>query len=179
MYVSTIIVEDFLDKPDIVRNSALSIDISRQGKYPGFRSDRADDDYVQYTKDKIETAMHKSITNFTQDSHQFQLCYENAETWIHADDSQWAAVLYLTPDAPVEAGTSIYRYVPTNEILPPKETVDIFDPEKWQIITMIGNVYNRLVIYKGDLFHRSFLPGFGATKNTARLTQVFFFDIDK
>ena len=41
---------------------------------------------------------------------------------------------------------------------------------------MIGNVYNRLVLYRGDLFHRSLQSGFGNSVETGRLTQVFFFD---
>ena len=41
-----------------------------------------------------------------------------------------------------------------------------------------GNVYNRLVLYRGkELYHSSILPGFGDTLETSRLTQTFFFDV--
>ena len=82
---------------------------------------------------------------------------EGAETWIHKDDTEWAGVLYLSPNPPVDGGTVI------------------FDEEE-NVVTMIGNVYNRLVIYRGDLFHRSLKSGFGNSVETGRLTQVFFFD---
>ena len=47
---------------------------------------------------------------------------------------------------------------------------------KWDQIAFVGNVYNRLVVYRGFLYHRSVLPGFGTDKNTGRLFQTFFFD---
>jgi hypothetical protein len=40
----------------------------------------------------------------------------------------------------------------------------------------MGNVYNRLILYRGTLYHRSMIPGFGDSVETGRLTQVFFFD---
>ena len=41
-----------------------------------------------------------------------------------------------------------------------------------------GNVYNRLVLYRGKyLNHCSIKPGFGDTLETSRLTQTFWFDV--
>ena len=41
-----------------------------------------------------------------------------------------------------------------------------------------GNVYNRLVLYRGKVLeHSSIVPGFGKTLETSRLTQTFFFDV--
>ena len=42
---------------------------------------------------------------------------------------------------------------------------------------MVGNVYNRLVLYRGDMFHRS-LEYFGNDKNDGRLFQTFFFNTE-
>ena len=84
--------------------------------------------------------------------------YQEETTWIHVDDSEWAGVLYLTPGASLNTGTGI------------------FDEED-SLITYVGNVYNRLVLYRGDLFHRSIQPGFGTDISTGRLTQVLFFNI--
>lgn len=178
MEVQTIIIDNFLDKPDIVRQSALSIDYNRTGPFPGFRSERADDDYVLYTKQKIESIINLSIKEFVQDSHTFQVCQEGVETWIHHDEAEWAGVLYLTPNAPIEAGTAIYRHKQTGIYKGPSNASND-NIDDWEMITMIGNVYNRLVIYKGDLYHRSILPGFGSSIETARMTQVFFFNTDK
>ncbi len=46
---------------------------------------------------------------------------------------------------------------------------------KWDMTAMVGNVYNRLVLYRGDLFHSS-LDYFGEGLEDGRLFQTFFFD---
>lgn len=158
MRVDTIIIDDFLDNPDIVRNSVLGIDFATSGQFPGLRSDRADDEYQEMVTMKIAPMLSAKTLDYTMDSFRFQLCLEGAKTWVHKDDSQWAGVLYLTPGADPMSGTGI------------------FDEED-TLITLIGNVYNRLVLYRGDLFHRSLMPGFGTDVSTGRLTQVFFFNI--
>jgi len=61
MKINTIIIDDFLDNPDIVRNSVLEIDISKKGMYPGYRSDRADEDYANHIQQKIESILNKRI----------------------------------------------------------------------------------------------------------------------
>lgn len=162
MKIATIIVDNFLDKPDIVRKSALELPFEATGPYPGVRSDRAERDYEAYVKEKLEKILNLKIKEFTIDSLRFQICLENAETWVHVDQTEWAAVLYLTPNAPLESGTGIYR-----------DTGSSFELE-----TGVGNVYNRIVIYRGDLLHKSILPGFGNSKETGRLTQVFFFNTE-
>lgn len=161
MKINTIVVDDFLDNPDVVRNSALLLDFKASGTFPGLRSDRADYEYERYIKQKLENVLNLNIKEFVQDSFRFQMCLYNAETWVHKDEAAWAGVLYLTPNAPYEAGTGIYEKINNS----------------WELVTAIGNVYNRLVLYSGSLYHRSILPGFGSNKETSRLTQVFFFNV--
>ena len=55
---------------------------------------------------------------------------------------------------------------------------DSRDMTKWEMVDFIGNKYNRLVIYQGDLFHSS-LDYFGTDINSGRLFQTFFFDTEK
>jgi len=176
MNINTLIVDNFLDKPDLVRQSALSLDFYRSGSFPGLRTDRADHDYEKYIKEKLEKILNLNISGFYQDSFCFQLCLENNETWIHHDETHWAGILYLTPEAPVSAGTAIYRHIPTGVFSGPAE-IDVKDTENWEIITAVGNLYNRLVLYKGNMFHRSLVSGFGHSKETGRLTQTFFFNL--
>jgi hypothetical protein len=176
MKINTIIIDDFLDNPDIVRNSVLEIDISKKGMYPGYRSDRADEDYADHIQQKIESILNKRILGWEQDSLQFQLCLEDEKTWLHCDETDWAGILYLTPGAPVNAGTGIFRHISTQTYIGPNTDINAKDETQWELITTIGNVYNRLVLYNGKMFHRSLISGFGASKETGRLTQVFFFN---
>jgi hypothetical protein len=84
--------------------------------------------------------------------------------------------LYLTPNASPESGTAIYRHKDSNAYSynTTDHTLDT-NLEAWEIITFIGNVYNRLALFKGNSYHRSGVAGFGHDKHSARLTQTFFF----
>ena len=99
----------------------------------------------------------------------------------------WAAVLYLTPDAPLEAGTALYQNKETkismldrkNPATDYNDSADILsDMDKWEPIVKISNVFNRLVMYRGEYYHRSMLPGFGDNQYNGRLFQTFFFNIE-
>ena len=161
LFRSTIIIDNFLDKPDLVRSSVLTLPFKNTGSYPGCRTDAAYYDYQEMVRSKIEFILNKKLTfRKDHDCFRFQLCLRGDKTWIHKDDVEWAGVLFLTPDAPVNSGTGIFN-------------------ENKKLVTMIGNIYNRLVLYRGDLFHRSMVSGFGSTVHDGRLTQVFFFDVDK
>jgi hypothetical protein len=177
MNINTIIIDDFLECPDKVRESALSLEFYRTGGFPGVRTDSADHEYQAYIKNKVEAILNLQITEFKQDSFCFQLCLDDHKTWLHHDETQWAGILYLTPDAPAGAGTAIYRHVPTGIYVGPAQ-LDVNDTDNWEIITAIGNVYNRLVIYKGQQYHRSLISGFGTSLENGRLTQTFFFNTE-
>lgn len=164
MNVNTIIVDDFLPNPDVVRSQAVQLDFPVTGQFPGVRSLAADNEYQMFIAERFRDILGTNVSQWKMDSFCFQLCYEGEETWAHVDESKWAGVLYLTPDAPYESGTGFYE-----------QTGD----DEYELVTAVGNKYNRLVLYKGDLLHRSIMSGFGNTPDTGRLTQVFFFDIDK
>ena len=163
-----IIVDNFLDDPDKVRSIVLGLDFDRvQPSVPGVRSHRVGGDLQIEVEDKLKVAFgcKEIIWDMTQDTLCFQSCMEGTETWIHVDSQgenqgEWAAVLYLTPDPVLDSGTGIFES--------PDHDMNIG----------VGNVYNRLVAYRGKvLYHRSIVPGFGNTLETSRLTQTFFFDI--
>jgi len=162
-----IVIDNFLHDPDRIRFHALSLDFDRiQKSVPGVRSHRLGGDLQKEVETKLKTALGGEIVwDWTQDSFCFQSCQEGTETWVHVDSQgesqgEWAAVLYLTPNPILDSGTGIYES--------PDADMNIG----------VGNVYNRLVAYRGKvLYHRSILPGFGNTLETSRLTQTFFFDV--
>tara|TARA_R100001510_G_scaffold56243_1_gene61425 strand:+ start:21 stop:527 length:507 start_codon:yes stop_codon:yes gene_type:complete len=162
-----IVIDNFLDDPDRIRFHALSLDFDRiQKSVPGVRSHRLGGDLQKEVETKLKTALGGEIVwDWTQDTFCFQSCQEGTETWVHVDSQgenqgEWAAVLYLTPDPILDSGTGIYESPDTDMNIG------------------VGNVYNRLVAYRGKvLYHRSILPGFGNTLETSRLTQTFFFDV--
>ena len=163
-----IVIDNFLDDPDRIRFHALSLDFDRiQKSVPGVRSNTAlGGDLQTEVETKLKTALGGEIVwDWTQDSFCFQSCQEGTETWVHIDSQgedqgEWAAVLYLTPNPVLDSGTGIW------------------ESHDHDMNIAVGNVYNRLVAYRGKmLYHRSIVPGFGNTLETSRLTQTFFFDV--
>ena len=163
-----IVLDNFLDDPDYIRKRALELPFDRhQESVPGVRSMRLGGDLQREVEDKLKIAFNcnEIVWDWTQDTLCFQSCMEGTETWIHRDSQgedqgEWAAVLYLTPNPVLDSGTGIYES--------PDHDMNIG----------VGNVYNRLVAYRGKvLYHRSILPGFGYDLETSRLTMTLFFDI--
>ena len=102
-----------------------------------------------------------------------------------AKDCRFAGVLYLSPGAPATAGTSFYRLRNPDGSLGGNQCpaqhaslrealgVPSLPMTAWQEDLAIPNVFNRLVVYRGDLVHAA-TSYFGADHRTKRLTIVFF-----
>ena len=101
----------------------------------------------------------------------------------HCDDQTWAGMLYLTPDAPYQTGTTTYALKGTD--IRHKSHPDIyrcfapgsrnFDGTIFEPVDVFGNVYNRLVIFNARYLH-SASGYFGFTPENSRLWHMFFFD---
>lgn len=190
------IIDNFYDNADEVRAYALTKDFGVKGNYPGHRTAPDLNDGVRdYISRHIEP-MHGKILwpdphNIESYCGSFQYTTAKDRTWIHADSgTTWAGVLYLTPDAPLSGGTGLFRHKATGLCtLPRFENGDIDeellsriyedaqDMTKWEMTDRIANVYNRLVIYRGDYFHAS-LDYFGKDIYDGRLFQTFFFNTE-
>jgi hypothetical protein len=62
------------------------------------------------------------------------------------------------------------------ESAPPGD--DMQDYTKWELVDRIGNVFNRLIMYRADNYHVS-LDYFGKNMYDGRLFQVFFFNTER
>ena len=194
-----IIVDNFYEDADDIRAFALKQPFDVTGNYPGRRT------LPFHNWPGLKEGIQKIVQNaggkilpgggvgwdgpYTTS---FQYTTKNDKSWIHPDyTTKWAGVCYLTPDAPVTGGTGIFRHKETGLERPPylasgKQDEDWLqkhcwpisnDMDKWDMTTMVGNVYNRLVLYRGDLFHSS-LDYFGEGLEDGRLFQTFFFDTE-
>ena len=193
------IIDNFYDNPDEVRDFALNQEYSVYGNYPGKRTVPHATDEI---KSKFEKILNTKIYNWNvrgsaENTYNgaFQVASVDETTWIHHDATGCAAVIYLSPDAPVDGGTVILRHKDYNwHKLPSIETFyqkgvdksafddhvgrDGIDITKWEEVDFLGNVYNRCVIYEGLYFHRS-LQYWGRESDDLskqRLFQVFFFN---
>lgn len=191
MNVSLLIVDDFYVDPDFVRNYALSQDFEVTGNYPGRRTKPFLNFSIKDTVQKIINDAGGEIIdwNTTIYNGSFQFATSRDRSWIHADQTTtWAGVCYLTPNAPVTAGTALFKHKATGFFSTPLNAdgsynldllaeinKDSQDFTKWEMTDRVANVYNRLVLYRGDHFHCS-MDYFGQNLQDARLFQTFFFN---
>lgn len=185
MKVNLIIVDDFYIDPDGIRNFALAQEYSVRGNYPGLRTKSfLNDSHKEIINDLVSHAS-GGVTDWLLGENgegytgAFQICTAMDRTWIHSDyNNMWAGVCYLTPDAPLSAGTALYRYRESGERMSIDHVdygEDAYDYTKWEVVDKIGNVYNRLILYPGNLFHAS-IDYFGNNLYNGRLFQTFFFN---
>ena len=174
------VVDDFYTNPDAVREYALQQPFDVKGNYPGART-------KPFLPDDVKNAIQYwmklvgPITNWHEHSGYtgaFQLATAQDRTWIHADYyNKWAGVCYLTPDAPHTGGTGLYRHKQSGQFRRTDQDWEGYDYTKWDLFDRIGNKYNRLILYRGDLFHAS-IDYFGDSLQNGRLFQTFFFDTE-
>ena len=174
-----IVIDEFYNNPNDVREFALAQEFDVTGNWPGNRTKTFINESTKETIQKILQDIAGNVTDWqANDGYTgcFQLTTSMDRSWIHADSyNTWAGVLYLTPDAPLSGGTGIFRYKKTGSMM--EDGTDLSgvtqDMTKWELVDRVGNVYNRLVLYRGNNYHMS-LDYFGKDKEDGRLFQLFF-----
>jgi len=187
MLPTFMVFDNFYSNPYDVRNYALSLPFNVTGNFPGARTGVLKGDNFKNAKTMFEGILKKKIVWWPEEYNtSFQYTTEESKTWIHYDPTNWAAVLYLTPDAPLDSGTAIYMHNESKIFMldrkNPKTDLngsqDVNDLSKWTPITQVANIFNRLVLSRGEYYHRSVRPGFGKNQYNGRLFQTFFFNIE-
>lgn len=180
-----VVIDDFLPNPDEVRRLGLEQKYEPSPYYKGVRSEKPFLDIIA-PKDIEPYLGGLKVTDWPRHSMnaRFQFCTPRDPLVYHTDLQRWAAALYLTPSAPLESGTTLYRHRETKHRYAPTNPVELgrvfqgknlFDKTVWEPVDQIGNVYNRLVIWDGRHIHAASCY-FGENINDARLFMIFFFD---
>lgn len=188
---SSITIDNFYDDPDEIREYALGLEYQPEENHGavGFRSE-AGRRILPGTRELFEKYLGREIKNW--DVHRtngcFQWCPETTRIVYHCDQTTYAAIIFLTPDAPPEAGLSLcrhkkYKIMDSSIFGKP----DWYSPNRghkephtdktpWERVDRIGNVYNRLVLFNAKYVH-AVSEYFGDQIHNSRLFQLFFFDI--
>lgn len=199
-YIPTIVIDDFYDFPDLIRDWALDQEFFKgdRGSWPGLRCKLLDelnpqlfDLLIRKLLSIIDDYGYSEIYDMQTG---FQIIDESWGTgWVHDDDPKLhlAGVIYLSPQAPIKSGTTIYndqtdfdgeRYSKLfMEDVFSENAEDRTKFEKYRAEqrshftpnTLIGNIYNRCIIFDTRNWH-SADNFFGLSKEDSRLTQVFF-----
>jgi hypothetical protein len=183
-----VVIDDFYKDPMAVRNFALSQTFDISGNFPGMRT-------ISFTNTEIHNTLQEVLNPFGEiyDIHShsndecIHKCTQNCRcfngaffmnttqsilSWIHFDNYDYTAIVYLTPDAPSSSGTSTFKLI-DGSMDPIKYE---YDKTKWSQIDKIGNVFNRILIFNASMYH---CPNnyFGIDHDEARLTQVIWFNL--
>lgn len=194
MRTDIIVVDDFYTDPDRVRQLALSCKFYEDKNY--YQGQRTEPLLADDIKGIFERLMQRYITKWNYPVNgAFQYTTAEDKLVYHMDSQQWAAIIYLTPHAPVESGTSFYKSNVSqlrmdSRLEYPEHDEDwhhtavdatfrggFLDSTKFTEIDRIGNVYNRLVIWNAKMIHAA-TKYFGKSKEDGRLFQIFFFDAE-
>ncbi|NUK32086.1 hypothetical protein HT574_19105 [Parageobacillus sp. VR-IP] len=196
-----IVIDDFYENPDKVRNFAINvkdwidIDINGKKKYS------VETVKCYYNQDIIQKF--EEILGFKIEVNPKKMGFgvfayypgeSNVQLTTHYDDCEWSGIIYLVPDEFCEGGLSLYRHKKTKLLGPPDDKQlkqlgfssfeewkeiyhrDKLNPNAWEETLHISMKYNRLILLRsGKLFHRA-TSGFGNNPKNARLTQRFFFN---
>ena len=177
------VVDNFYDNPDEIRHFALSnVEYEEDIRfYKGMRSKQA---YRPiFIKQAFENIIGQPIVRWDDYNYNgvFQIVSSENPQVIHYDVQRWAAIIYLTPNAPIESGTRTHRSKINGSRHRHQEDADealggmFYDMTRFEICDSVGNIYNRLVIMDAEAIHSAGLY-FGNSMFNGRLTHLFFFD---
>jgi hypothetical protein len=180
---NVIIIDDFYSNPDEVRAFALQQEFVVKKNFPGKRTASFINESTKEGLQKIIQPFGGNIIDWYEEeggTGSFQYTTALDRSWMHVDNyNTWAGVCYLTPNAPLSGGTGLFKHKERNTMYDMRKSLDgeTQDMTKWEMVDRIGNVYNRLVLYRGDIYHTS-LDYFGKDIQDGRLFQVFFLNTE-
>jgi len=192
MRINSLVIDDFYSNPTEVREFALKQEFKVRGNYPGQRTESFLNDAIKAKIQEILYPIAGTVTFWGGEyTGSFQYTVAKDRSWIHSDSTtDWACLVYLTPDAPITAGTGIFKHKETDlmtwdyrnkspeylKSAPPGD--DFQDMTKWDMVDRFGNLFNRMIMYRADNYHMS-LDYFGNSKENGRLFQVFFLNTER
>lgn len=182
------IVDNFYADPLAIREFAQRQEYVQGGLGRGFIGRRTVKQFLfPGIKESFESIMQKKITAW--DEHgmngRFQLNIGGEQLVYHCDSQKYAAMIYLTPNAPPSCGTSTFMHKKSrvyhnsdpriNEVFAGVKTT--MDGTIHDRVDSFGNIFNRLVIFDAGCIHAA-SDYFGADMEDGRLWHMFFFDAE-
>ena len=194
------VVNDFYEDPEAIRQFALAQEYTYCHEmtgisyvFPGSRTK----DLFELSPSLYEKVCKKLVSVFHIPeydvmrwgiSSSFQIVgAEYGSGLIHQDQNTiFAGVLYLTPNALLNSGTSLFKKNDTydeaayqkgiadnDERFKNKQPIDFSYHSMFDEVVRVNNVYNSLILFEGDIHHCA-NHFFGDNPENARLAQVFF-----
>ena len=198
-YRDIVVVDDFYENPDKVREMALSTKYSIV-KSPFFTrsSSFITNEFIPLFEDILKlkitiddcwTSKRKIEDSFVLDGNSFNGTFYKASpkiklnpNHIHHDSTDYVGVVMLSPDCPPEFGTSFWEEKNTQKSFTssyyskgsPSDPLCKLPKSNWRELDKIDYKYNRLLLYSGRLFH-----SINTTTDHERINQLFSFNIQQ
>ena len=189
-----IVVDGFYKDPDLVRDYAMNhLEYDFSDYHKGKRSKTKF--IIDGTKERLEKILGAEIINWNKPEYAngvFQYCTPLDPIVYHVDTQTYAAMVFLTPDAPLNTGTAFYKSKITGATAYSDDNFDaesfektfkglsnelnFYDSTQYELMDEVANVYNRLVLFNAKRIHAA-TKYFGDAIENARFFQLFFFDI--
>jgi hypothetical protein len=196
-----LIYDDFFNTPDAIRNFALGLDFPDKGEaWPGYRTKALhlnESKFFHYVNERILRLLFSEPD--PEFSYYAKTCFQKitgippTKGWIHTDKDVLTAIVYLTPNAALNTGTSIYRLkenligYDAKNLMPVKERLyshgdnleeALLGVEEnnsaFEETINISNLYNRLVVFDSSCFHAA-QELCSSEEGHERLTLISFF----
>ena len=197
MYQSLIIVDDFIDNPDGLREAAKQLTFpEQQGAFPGRNSlqriqmeglDQQVSRLVGEPIEPIDPLQSHAKCRLT-------LAGDKGLAGVHTDQSHWSGILYLTRPEHCSGGTDFFQHRRTGTDRAPFNDAELHalgyssheemhdkiiaadstNPDKWKRIMRVPMRFNRLILLRPWLWHTAG-PGFGDSIDNGRLVYLMFF----
>ena len=198
-----VVVDDFFRDPDEIRTIALAQEYAADLRY--FKGLRSNQRFLwPQLREEFGRLIGSPVTEWLGHSANgiFQQTSPGDPLVWHHDTQDYAAAVYLSPEAPPTTGTSFWRdrtcgcrRSPTHPLemarLATSEAVQtargvVYDPyniehpDNWELVESVAGLYNRLVIWDASLIHSatSYADFEDGGAGETRLVQLFFFDAD-
>jgi len=191
-----IVVDNFYDDPDSVRAYALQQEFKANEKY--HKGSRTEKRYIpSWVKGEFSRLLNKEVTEFVGATGVFQYCVAKDNIVYHYDTQMYAAMVYLSPNAPLQTGTRTLKSKITGltaaatdedvaRLGKTKEELDalsfngnnFYDRHNFEIVDTVANIYNRCVIFNAQSLHAA-TSYYGDTKENGRLFHLYFFNVKK
>lgn len=200
MRQSVIVVDDFYDDVDEIRNLAMRVTYpegQEKAYYSGKNSREA------LINEGIVNAMstivaHPLVPELHSPNGNFRIGLKGDQPRhdIHVDPFRdWAGIVYLTLPEHCEGGTAFWRHKTLGVEFMPRDPAeyarygyrdyedmrvglaetDGLDRSKWEMTMMVPMRYNRLILFRPWMWH-SHTHNFGDAIENGRLIQLFFFN---
>lgn len=186
------IKDDFLPNPRKRRIAALASDLDNAW-------DSEEGDFYDYVEsdmrlnvDAVNQQMSELVgeeiylTGSTQCTFNFYFDHGDDPVFVHHDEVDYIALIYLNEEYGPNDGVTLYRHKETGAMHRSEiafgttkasentESDENYSFDSWEPYLFMNAKFNRLVMFEALYYHAA-SPGFGHDKKTARLCQVMHF----